>query len=74
VTSYNIQWATVANAAAGTWTDLAGLTSDYTDAVYIVTSGVTAGTPYVFRVRAANAHGWGAFSPEVTVAASTYPD
>ena len=64
----------MAAAASGTWTDLAGLTSDYTAAVYIVSSGVTAGTSYVFRVRAANAHGWGAFSSQVTVAASTYPD
>jgi hypothetical protein len=72
ITSYNLQWDSGSSEAA--WTDLVGYTSSYTETEYIVTTGVAPGGVYAFRVRAYNAHGWGAVSSSVSVAASEEPD
>jgi hypothetical protein len=72
ISSYHLQW----NSGSGsTYTDLAGLTSDYTSLTFLVTSNIIPGTPYNFRVKAKNAHGWATdFSPIGTVVASSKPN
>ena len=72
VTTYALDW----DAGAGTgapWASLAGSASDYLLASYVVTAGVSAGTAYRFRLRAANFWGWGAYSPVATIVAATTP-
>jgi hypothetical protein len=61
-------------ASPTSWTDLAGLTSSYTATAFTVTTNVVAGQQYAVRVRAYNAHGWGAVSPSTVIAASAAPD
>ena len=56
-----------------TWTDLAGYTSNSLATSFIVTSGVTAGASYYFRVRAMNIYGYGSFSNATLIVASGVP-
>jgi hypothetical protein len=41
---------------------------------YTLSTGVTTGDDYLFRVRAKNDFGWGAYSNEVTLTAADVPD
>ncbi len=68
IDSYHLRW----DQGTGSLSDLVGqdgaaslLTS------YVVSSGVTGGTGYRFQVRAHNVHGWGAFSPEALIYATS---
>lgn len=72
IISYNLQWDSGSSGA--TFTDLVGFTSHYLGTSFIVTTGVTAGTTYKFKVRAQNAHGWGVFSVVKDVLATTFPE
>ena len=72
VTSYNLQWDE--GSAESSWSNLVGFTSSYPATEYIATTGVVPGTEYAFRVRAYNAHGWGAASTTTKIAASAAPD
>ena len=59
------------------WQDLQGgpTSADYSLlTTHVVTSGVTAGQPYKFRVRAHNVHGWGPYSELWTVVAAAAPE
>lgn len=56
------------------WADLVGYTSAYALTEYVATTGVVPGAEYAFRVRAYNAHGWGALSTTTAITASAAPD
>lgn len=71
VTSYWLEWD--AGSSQATWQDLAGRTSSYTNTSFIVTTGVSAGQTYAFRVSAMNAHGAGPSSAVRTIVASAAP-
>ena len=72
VTSYHLQWDSGTN--GGTWSDLIGLTSNYLLTTFTVTSSLTAGTTYKFRIRAKNAYGYGSYSSETSIKASDKPE
>lgn len=71
ITSYNLQWDAGTNGA--TWTSLVGEASDFTGTSFTVSSGVSGGNTYQFKVRAANILGWGSFSSVVSLVASGVP-
>jgi len=68
ITSYSLEW----DQGSGNWAALKGDPTPDTAASYVL-PGVTAGAPYDFRLRAANAIGWGAYGPTVTVVPSSVP-
>jgi hypothetical protein len=72
VTTYALDWDAGAG-SAGPWSSLVGEASDYLLTSYVVTAGVSAGTAYRFRLRAANFWGWGEYSSVVVVYAATSP-
>lgn len=73
IISYNLQWREATGMAV--WGDLQGQDGAHTAALTgSVSSGVTGGTTYLFRLAAANIHGWSGFSSEVSVVASGLPD
>jgi hypothetical protein len=72
VSSYGLEWD--AGTGQATWESLAGSTSSYLEAEFIVSTGVSPGATYAVRVSANNAHGWGAASPVTLVAANAAPD
>jgi large repetitive protein len=69
VTSYHLQW----DQGTGTWADLVGLVSPYVQTSYTVTTGVTTGTSFSFKVRAKNVYGWGPYSDSTSIIASQAP-
>jgi hypothetical protein len=69
ITSYRLEW----DAGTGTWADVVGHTSSYLGTTYSITTGVVAGSSYRVRVSAYNAHGYGAYSPELTILAAAVP-
>jgi hypothetical protein len=71
VISYHLQWD--AGSGGATWSDLAGLATNFLATSFIVTTGLTGGGSYNFRVRAENANGWGAFSTPATISATASP-
>jgi hypothetical protein len=71
VLTYNLEWDAGSDGAA--WAEVVGETTDYLLTHFTVSSGLTPGTSYRFRVRARNALGWGAQSPEASVKAATRP-
>ncbi len=56
-----------------TWSDLLGVTSPFTSTSTTVSTGITAGTTYQFRVKARNIYGYGTVSSTVSVKASDKP-
>ena len=60
ILSYNLQWDSGTNGA--TWTDLIGNAPPSLSTSMTVTTNVTVGITYQFRVRAYNQYGWGVFS------------
>lgn len=68
ITSYQLDY----DQGTTSWTDLVGFSSDSTATTFTVT-GLTAGVPYKFRVRAKNAIDWGDYSAEVTLTPSAKP-
>jgi large repetitive protein len=71
ITSYALEWDE--GSGTGNFVVLRGEPSADTTTAYLLTTGVTAGAPYVFRLRASNALGWGAYSPTTTVTPSSVP-
>jgi hypothetical protein len=71
ITSYNLEYDS--GNGNGVFTELVGDASDYTSTAYTASS-LTAGTTYVFRIRAENAHGFGSYSSELSVLAAALPD
>ena len=72
ILSYHLQWDA---GVLGAWQDLVGSLSDFTSLSYIVTSGVSPGSVYSFRVRAKNMWGWSRdYSATLKVTPSAKPD
>lgn len=72
ILSYNIQWDL--GYGTGVYENLVGYASDYSTTAYTVTSGVSAGIVFSFRVRAKNMWGWGDYSDVLVVTPSAAPD
>jgi hypothetical protein len=56
------------------WSDIHGQDGAYSTALTATATGLAAGVTHTFRLRAANLHGWGAYSSEVPVVVSGVPD
>lgn len=68
-----MQWQ--AAAGGGSWADLQGQDGALSTATTAVANtGLVGGASYLFRVRAKNTHGWGAYSSELSVLVSGVPD
>jgi hypothetical protein len=63
ITSYKLEW----DQGTGTWLTLVGDPTDDTSLTYTVSSGLTAGDNYKFRLTAKNIYGWGVVSNQVTM-------
>jgi hypothetical protein len=72
ILSYNVEWD--AGAADGNWVSLIGYGADSSATTYTVTSGVSPGIDFLFRVRAKNMWGWGDYSAITTATPSALPD
>ena len=72
ILAYNLQWDQ--GSAGAEWYDLYGVVPSEIDTTFLLTSEITAGSSYLFRVRAQNIHGWGAFSGEVSIKAAGIAD
>lgn len=66
ILSYHLQW----DQGTGSWADLIGLSTESTATTYTVTSGITGGTSYQFKVRAKNLYGFGDYSAVATIVAA----
>jgi hypothetical protein len=67
-----LQWDSGSSGAS--FTDLVGYPTNSLLLTYLVSSGVSAGTSYQFKVRAKNLYGWGPYSSIATIKASSVPD
>ena len=72
-TSYHLEWHAGGTNPTATWSTLAGFVSSYTLTSFVVTTGITPGALFTFRVRARNVWGWGAYSSEASITASRAP-
>lgn len=72
IISYNLEWDE--GDGDGDFTELVGETSDFTSTSHSISSGLVAGTSYIFRIRAKNAHGWSVYSSELSIIAANEPD
>jgi hypothetical protein len=74
VSSYNLQWdkGTYGTSSAG-WFDLYGTSPAATATTFTLTSDITAGKTYYFRIRATNVHGSGTWSTTSTIKAAGIP-
>jgi titin len=71
ITSYALEWD---EGTAGSYVVLKGDPTLDTLTTYTYTGTITAGNPYVFRVRAKNEVGWGSVGSTLTVLPSSVPD
>jgi hypothetical protein len=71
ILTYDLQWD--AGNGGTPSVDLVGVSPYTTSTSFTVTSGVTGGGSYQFRVRAKNKYGWGNFSTTVSILAATPP-
>ena len=72
VDSYHLQWDS--GTSGVTWTDVQGQDGSLSTATSAtISSGITGGNSYQFRLRAHNIHGWGTYSSVLTVTASGVP-
>lgn len=71
-TSYNLYWD--AGTSGASFVSLVGESSDSLATSLTVTTGVSEGGSYQFKVRAKNIHGYGSFSSVATLVASSKPD
>lgn len=71
ILTYNLQWDAGTN--GGTWYHLVGYSPSSTGTSYTITSGITTGTSYLFRVRAKNIYGWGTYSDSASIKPSSVP-
>lgn len=72
IISYNLQW-DFGNPVANEWYDLKGFDTDDNATSFDTTANIVGGTIYRVRVRARNKHGWGGFSPIVSIIAALAP-
>lgn len=69
--TYNLEWD--AGTAGVTFTSIHGFAPYSLVTTYTRSTDVVAGQSYQFRVRALNIHGWGSYSPVLTIVASSKP-
>lgn len=69
ILSYHLQW----DQGTNTYVDLIGFSTESTAITYTVTSGITGGQTYKFKVRAKNLYGWGDYSAEASIIAAQEP-
>mmetsp|Transcript_9442 Transcript_9442/g.8983 ORF Transcript_9442/g.8983 Transcript_9442/m.8983 type:complete len:215 (+) Transcript_9442:523-1167(+) len=72
LSSYHLQWDS--GTSGVTWTTLIGLSPYSTALTYTLTTGVSAGQSYQFRVRVKNALGWGDYSDSTSILCGNTPD
>jgi hypothetical protein len=65
ITSYSLEWNDT-----GSWVSLIGGNPDSLLITHTISTGLTTGKTYNFRLRAKNAHGWGDYSDIVSIVAS----
>jgi hypothetical protein len=68
ITSYNLQFNSGSNEA--TWTDVVGFNPAFTGLSTVISSTISPGLTYKFRVRASNIHGFGTFSDVFSIKAA----
>ena len=71
ITSYALEWDE--GTGSGNFLVLQGDPTPDTSTGYLLTAGLTPGAAYLFRLRASNALGWGAYGPTTSVTPSTVP-
>lgn len=71
ITSYSLYWD--AGTGGSSYVNLVGDLGAYTLTTYTITTGITAGQSYKFKVRVQNTWGWSVFSTVTTIIASTAP-
>lgn len=72
ITSYHAEWDE--GRGDGTFSEIAGGTTDSLATSFTLTSPITASSSYTFRYRAKNVFGFGVFSPETVIKAIDAPD
>lgn len=70
--SYQLQWDS--GTAGVTYVYKVGVSSYYTDTSYTITSGITGGSSYRFKIAAENIWGVGTESDEFTIVAQYVPE
>jgi len=70
ITSYNLYW----DQGTGVYVSLVGESSDSLATTFTVSSGITGGSTYNFKVRAKNKWGFGDFSSSTAILAAGAPD
>ena len=65
ILSYNAQWD---QGTGGAYENLVGYLSDFSTTTFTLTSGISPGTTFKFRVRAKNMWGWSADYSDVLIA------
>jgi hypothetical protein len=71
IISYGLEWDEGSSGSA--WAELTGHTVRTLATSFTVTSGLTAGLGYMFRLRAENIYGWGPYSTTTTIYAAGLP-
>jgi hypothetical protein len=72
IISYNLQW-DKGNPIANEWYDLKGFSTNDNSSSFQTINDILGGTVYRVRVRAKNKHGWGTFSPIISIIAALVP-
>ncbi len=72
ISSYHLQWDKGSSGA--NWYDLTGFVNNYQSTSFIVTTDLSVGQPFLFRVRAKNAYGFGDYSTPATIRTSDKPE
>lgn len=72
ILSYSLEWDN--GSGLDNYTPLVGYSSDFTGLTYQVSSNVSAGTTYRFRIRAKNVWSWSNYSSVVSALPSAAPD
>lgn len=65
ILSYNLEWD--AGSVGSTWVDLIGYSTNSIATSFTINSGIIAGNPYQFRLRAKNIYGFGPFSTTTSI-------
>jgi hypothetical protein len=71
ILSYGLEWD--AGSGGGSWAPLSGFTVRTLATTFTITTGLTPGAGYLFRLSAENVYGWGPTSAETTVYAAGLP-
>ena len=71
ILSHGLEWDS--GSGGVTWTELAGFTVRTLATTFTVSSGLTPGAGYLFRLKAENLYGWGPYSTETTIYAAGLP-